>query len=232
MVSVFYRNFALTILLVNYVNDNVEMKEDDKAVDTEQLILRASYGEFTTKGFAGARTTAIAEQAGVTHAMLHYYFRTKERLYETVVRQKVNDIGNLVVKALGDDSLPLFERLEKGIGTHFDFLCANPELPRFVLSVLSDHPDFLMSMKDELHIKLSYVAGGLQSQIDEANSRGECSKADAMMLVLDIASLNIFPFIASPMLALVFNEAADNRDLFLARRKQENINTIINKLKP
>ena len=208
------------------------MKEDDKTVDTEQLILQAAYREFTTKGFAGARTTAIAEQAGVTHAMLHYYFRTKEKLYETVVRRKVIDIANLIVKALGDDSLPLFERLEKGIGTHFDFLCANPELPRFVLSVLSDRPDFLMDMKDDLHIKLRYVAGGLQSQLDEANSQGECRRVDAMMLVLDIASLNIFPFIASPMLELVFNETADNREAFLARRKQENINTIITKLKP
>ena len=208
------------------------MKEDAKTTDTEQLILQAAYREFTAKGFAGARTTAIAEQADVTHAMLHYYFRTKEKLYETVVRQKVSDIANLVVKAFGDDSLPLFERLEKGIATHFDFLCANPELPRFVLSVLSDRPDFLTGMKDELHIKLRYVAGGLQSQIDEANSRGECRQADAMMLVLDVASLNIFPFIASPMLALVFNETADNREAFLVRRKQENINTIINKLKP
>ena len=208
------------------------MKEDNQTTDTEQLILRAAYREFTTKGFAGARTTAIAAEAGVTHAMLHYYFRTKEKLYETVVRQKVSDIANLIVKALGDDSLPLFERLEKGIGTHFDFLCANPELPRFVLSVLSDRPDFLMSMKDDLQIKLRYVAGGLQAQIDAAYSRSECRKVDAMMLVLDIASLNIFPFIASPMLALVFNETADNREVFLARRKQENINTIINKLKP
>ena len=208
------------------------MKEDAKIADTEQLILQAAYREFTTKGFAGARTMAIAEQAGVTHAMLHYYFRSKEKLYETVVRQKVNDISNLIVKALGDDSLPMFERLEKGISTHFDFLCANPELPRFVLSVLTDRPDFLRSMKNDLHIKLRFVAGGLQSQIDEANSRGECRKADAMMLVLDIASLNIFPFIASPMLALVFNETADNREAFLAARKQENITTIINKLKP
>lgn len=208
------------------------MKEDNKTADTEQLILQAAYREFTEKGFAGARTTAIAEQAGVTHAMLHYYFRTKEKLYETVIRHKVTDIANLVVKAFGDDSLPLFERLEKGIATHFDFLCDNPELPRFVLSVLSDRPDFLASMKDELIIRFKYVADGLQSQIDDASSRGECRRADAMMLVLDIASLNIFPFLASPILSLVFNEASDNRDAFLARRKQENINTIINKLRP
>ena len=208
------------------------MEEDHKTADTEQLILQAAEREFTAKGFAGARTTAIAEQAGVTHAMLHYYFRTKEKLYERVFRQKVNDISNLIIKALGDDSQPLFERLENGVATHFDFLCANRALPRFVLSVLSDRPDFLEAMKCELQIRLKCVVGVLQSQIDATHARGECRHVAAEMLLLDIVSLNIFPFVASTMLTLVFDGPTNSREEFLECRKQENINTIITKLKP
>lgn len=54
------------------------MKEND----TEERILKAAETEFFTKGFDGARTTSIAERAGVTHAMLHYYFRSKALLFE------------------------------------------------------------------------------------------------------------------------------------------------------
>ncbi len=60
------------------------MKEND----TEERILKAAETEFFTKGFDGARTTSIAERAGVTHAMLHYYFRSKALLFERVVNQR------------------------------------------------------------------------------------------------------------------------------------------------
>ena len=208
------------------------MEENRKTSDTERLILEAAEREFAAKGFGGARTTSIAEQAGVTHAMLHYYFRTKEKLYETVILQKFSDISNLIEKALGDDSLPLFERLEKGISTHFDFLSANPDLPRYVLSVLAERPDFMTSLKEELQGKIGNVVKGLQAQIDATHARGECRQVDAKMLLLDIVSLNIFPFVASPMLNMVFGDAVGNRETFLERRKQENITTILNKLKP
>ena len=57
---------------------------------TDERILKAAENEFFTKGFAGARTTAIAENAGVTHAMLHYYFRTKEQLFNTVLKRNIS----------------------------------------------------------------------------------------------------------------------------------------------
>lgn len=57
------------------------MKSNDKQTK-EQEILKAAEQEFLTKGYDGARTTSIAQAAGVTHAMLHYYFRTKEQLFD------------------------------------------------------------------------------------------------------------------------------------------------------
>lgn len=59
------------------------------ARNKEQAILEAAEQEFLNKGFAGARTTSIAEAAGVTHAMLHYYFRTKEQLFERILDEKM-----------------------------------------------------------------------------------------------------------------------------------------------
>ena len=92
----------------------------------EQAILEAAEREFIAKGFAGARTTSIAEAAGVTHAMLHYYFRTKEQLFERILDEKMRLMGESVLAAFGQPGLPLAERLRDGIERHFDFIMANP----------------------------------------------------------------------------------------------------------
>ena len=83
----------------------------------EQAILEAAEREFIVKGFAGARTTSIAEAAGVTHAMLHYYFRTKEQLFERILDEKMRLMGESVLAAFGQPGLPLAERLRDGIPT-------------------------------------------------------------------------------------------------------------------
>ena len=72
----------------------------------EQAILEAAEREFIAKGFAGARTTSIAEAAGVTHAMLHYYFRTKEQLFERILDEKMRLMGESVLAAFGQPGLP------------------------------------------------------------------------------------------------------------------------------
>ena len=72
----------------------------------EQAILEAAEREFIVKGFAGARTTSIAEAAGVTHAMLHYYFRTKEQLFERILDEKMRLMGESVLAAFGQPGLP------------------------------------------------------------------------------------------------------------------------------
>ena len=60
-----------------------------EANSTEKAILQAAEKEFLTKGLASSKTTEIAKAAGVTHAMLHYYFRTKDNLFEQVFQEKV-----------------------------------------------------------------------------------------------------------------------------------------------
>lgn len=80
----------------------------------EQDILIAAEEEFLTKGYDGARTTSIAQKAGVTHAMLHYYFRTKEQLFNRVVEQKFGMVAMTVASVIADSSLPIVERIVHG----------------------------------------------------------------------------------------------------------------------
>lgn len=93
----------LTILL----NKNDNMKEETS--NTEQSILKAAEKEFLKKGFSGSKTTEIAKEAGVTHAMLHYYFRTKENLFNKVFEEKTRQLADTFLSRV-DESLPFLEK--------------------------------------------------------------------------------------------------------------------------
>ena len=93
------------------------------------------------KGFDGAKTASIARAAGVTHAMLHYYFRTKEQLFDRILTDKLSLMGRSVLASFGTPDLPVLERLKRGIGSHFDFLMENPDLPRFIVNEVFSRPE-------------------------------------------------------------------------------------------
>ena len=206
-------------------------KELTHSQDTETRILQAAEKEFLEKGYAGARTVSIAEAAGVTHAMLHYYYRTKDNLFEKIVSDKMHMLGNIILSAIGDEDLPLEERIRQGVERHFDFLLANRDIPRFVINELYAQPGHSEALKASVREMANNLLNNLQRQIDENAARGKCLKTDARMLLIDIVSLNVFPFVAAPIMSGAMGEFYENYDDFLAARKRENVETILRKLK-
>ena len=196
----------------------------------EQAILEAAEREFLTKGFDGARTTSIARAAGVTHSMLHYYFRTKEKIFERILDEKMRLMGESILTAFGRPGLPLPERLRQGIESHFDLIAANPDLPRFVVNEVFSRPERYEAMRERIRRILDSLLAGLQRDLDEAAARGEADSMDALMLLLDIISLNVFPFLAFPLLEPLLGDPAGDRDLFFARRKAEHVEMIRKRL--
>lgn len=199
---------------------------------TEERILEAAVQEFMAKGYAGARTTAIAEAAGVTHAMLHYYFRTKDKLFDRIIESKIGTLRDIMLASLGDPTIPLFDKIKSAIETHQDFIAANPELPRFMINEVLNRPDRMPKVIERLKHHTPLVVESLQRQIDEYADRGLCRHVDAGMLMLDIVSLNIFPFSATPMVNALLGGMMENPQAFVEARKKENLETIMRKLKP
>ena len=197
----------------------------------EQLILAAAEQEFLTKGYDGARTTSIAQAAGVTHAMLHYYFRTKEQLFERIVDDKFATMSHSMVAIMGDPSLPIVERIKGGIAAHFDFIAANPLLPRFVINEIVSRPERYEVLHERVGFVVNSVYNGLQAEADCAAERGEIEQVDIKMLFISIMSLNIFTFVAYPFMEPIMGELMANREQFLAARKAENIETILRRIK-
>lgn len=203
----------------------------EQTQNKEQAILEAAEREFLAKGFDGARTISIARAAGVTHAMLHYYFRTKENIFERILDEKMRLMGELVMTTFGRPGLPLLERLRDGIARHFDFIVVNPDLPRFVVNEVFARPERHEVMRQRLRKIMDDLLSGMQSQLDESAARGETEPMDARMLMLDIISLNVFIFIAYPIIEPILGDLTADRERFFELRKQENIETIMRRLK-
>lgn len=210
------------------------MKEQDKP-NTEQLILEAAEEEFFTKGFAGARTTAIAEKAGVTHAMLHYYFRKKEQLFERIVSKNITLLAQTMLAAMGNPNMPIAERLRSGITSHFDLIAANPQLPRFFLNEVLSRPEHYSLFNAKIKEISEMLFANLQRDADEAAERGEIEHVDVRMLFISIVSLNVFPFITYSFFEALSSELLGglmtDKEKYLADRKAENIETIMRRIK-
>src|SRR5206468_8402432 len=107
--------------------------------DAEQRILDAAHRVFLLRGSAGARTQEIADEAAVNKALLHYYFRTKERLAAAVFRRAATKLLPPVIAALAsaDD---LETKITRVIGIELDVLLEHPSLPGYIISELTHQP--------------------------------------------------------------------------------------------
>ena len=196
----------------------------------EQQILKVAEREFLEKGYDGARTTSIAKAAGVTHAMLHYYFRTKEQLFERIIDKKMEEIVPLMTHLFGNSDLPLVRRIEEAVSIHFDFVMANPDLPKFLINEVLPNRERCEVFRSKIE-GFFHIITDLQGEVDEAATRGEIKPFNVILLFQSILSLNILP---SVMANMVENLVGDNKQVletFLAQRKAENIKLIMQRIK-
>ncbi len=199
--------------------------------NTETAILEAAEEEFLKKGYEGARTVSIAQAAGVTHAMLHYYYRTKGQLFKKILDEKISLLSHSFIKAFGESGLPLTERLKKGIECHFDFIAANPDLPRFIVNEVFSDPEKQEMVKDSFRKAAHTLFLEVQQEIDKSAQKGEMEWIDVRTLLLDVISLNAFPFISFPLISSILGNWAENKEQFLEMRKHETVEMVMRRIK-
>lgn len=196
-----------------------------KDTNTEEAILKAAEIEFLEKGFDGAKTVAIAERAGVTHAMLHYYYRSKRNLYDRVLKDKWEMVMQLFLIPFNRTDVDVIQQIKLGIEAHFDFIKANPLLPRFVINeVLLKKDSTVLSYMRKM---VSHLYTQLQDKINEAVANGVMKPITVFDLMLDIVSLNLFVFVAKPLIEDITTKTYGSEDVMLEARKRENINVIM-----
>lgn len=198
-----------------------------KKDNTEEKILNAATNVFVSKGMEGARMQEIADEAGINKALLHYYFRTKERLFEAIFSNVIDMAFPELTQILKSDT-PFVTKMEQVIDAYIALLRKHPFIPVFVLKELNRDPSGLF----KLAIKYGLNPQIIISQLQDAMDRGEIIRMDPRHLVMNIISMCVFPFAARPILNfLIFKDDAKALDAFFAERadviKQFVINAIV-----
>lgn len=165
---------------------------------TEEKILEAATRVFRAKGCEGARMQEIADEAGINKALLHYYFRSKELLFERVFRDTTGQFfSQLNAVLLSDHSLN--EKIRLLCRLYIDISMENPFIPLFIISELNRQPDaFIRSMFRNAGVKPDYTL--FRKQIDAEVKAGKIYPIHPMHVIQNILSMCIFPVITFPML--------------------------------
>jgi len=200
-------------------------------INNEQLILEAAEAEFLETGFNNTKTTAIAKRAGVTHAMLHYYFRTKENLFQKVFQNKVRLIGDSFYQNM-NENLSFEETIRKFIEFHFDFIRQNPKLFNFIYNeviVNKENRNFLLN---QIHPKVSDVHQHIDMLLTEEVSKGKIRPVKTYDLLINIAAMNAVTFMVLPVVeGLIPGQNADFLENLINERKESNVQFVLNALK-
>jgi AcrR family transcriptional regulator len=192
--------------------------------DTEAKILDAARAVFLRRGTEGARMQEIAEEAGVNQALLHYYFRSKERLSAAVFQQVARQLFPRLFQTLGSD-LTLDEKFDVMVNTYIDILSQNRFIPAYVLSELHHHPEraeqiLASGMGADPGKTLAPVIAKLKSQIDEGVKAGTMRPITPEELIVNMLSLCVFPFAARPLFAVALGFDDTRFAAFLKQRRK------------
>ncbi|MEX0907271.1 MAG: helix-turn-helix domain-containing protein [Gemmatimonadota bacterium] len=193
--------------------------------DTEQRIIEAAHAVFIRRGTAGARTQDIAEEAGVNKALIHYYFRSKERLAEVVFQRAGLRLLPPLFAILGSDA-ELEEKVERAIEHYLTGLLEAPYLPGYLLSEMNHHPERLPRLVEGVTGApaagfANRVLAGLAAQIHERVESGAMRPITAEQFVMNLVSLCLFPFAARPLFTLAFDWSGDDFHACIAERRRD-----------
>jgi len=171
--------------------------------ETELQILEAAKKVFIRKGFDGARMQEIADEAEINKSMLHYYFRSKEFLFERIMRDSLEVIIPILMKSIGGQG-SVIEKADALIDTYIDNIIQNPHIPMFVIYELSQNRiGFLEKMRDTM--KMIGQPKAFMNQVIQEQEEGILKIMPPEHVLMNIFSLIIFPFIAKPMLMGIFD---------------------------
>ena len=193
-------------------------------INTEQRILEAAKQVFMQKGMKVATTQEIADIAGVNKALLHYYFRNKEKLHLAVFQDIMktympNLVGIMIARQ------PLAQRIRNFVSAYIDVLSANSYLAQFLVHEIQQNTERFV--QQFTHLAPQRIIRVVDHSLYKENIR----HITAVDLMVNIVSLSIFPFIIQPMLNhIIFKDDETMSDKFFLQRKQTVSDFIINSL--
>ena len=204
---------------------NTMIKTKEKSA--EEKILTAARHVFENKGMSGARMQEIADEAKINKSLLHYYYRSKQKLFEAVFKTAFNKLAPQINIILNSDQ-NICEKIRNFSKNYTSFMIKHPYLPNFILQELNRNPEFA---KELISTKTFPSMKNFQNQIRKAVADKKIRKIEAEQLFINILSLNIFPFVAAPLIKGFINANDKQYKTVLETRKTEIADFIIQSIK-
>ncbi len=197
-----------------------------KVGTTEEKILEAAKNVFIRKGMYGARMQEIADEAGINKAMLHYYFRSKDKLFDAIFQEAFHEFAPKAFSILQGD-LPIEEKISRFVSNYIDVVSANPFLPIFIINEINQNPDRLNHITNILGMVKEELYKDMKVKVED----GEFREIDPVQLLINIMAMSIFPFLVRPIIQGAFEYSDEKYREFLEERKKLIPEIIISYLK-
>jgi AcrR family transcriptional regulator len=204
--------FYFALSFFNYTMDSLS-----KDTSTEEKIKSAARKIFTKNGFAATRTRDIAGEAGINLALLNYYFRSKEKLFNIVMLENFGQFVSGLKAVVNDKKTQLGEKIDAIVELYINQLSENPDLPLFILNEVRSNPKTLKTggLTKEMLLKSQFML-----QLTEELKQNKKTDLNPLHLVINIFSMTIFPFVAAPLILKVANLSNQDFRLMMEERKK------------
>ena len=204
--------------------------KNDKS--TEELILQAAERLFLEKGFAATSTTQIAREVGCNQALVHYYYRTKDNLFNVVFETKFKEFFNHIFEVKDLEKLPFQEKLKHVIESHFEMVRANPKLPMLIATELAKRPEQIRILREKLRAIPEKLLARMEAELQAEIDAGRIKPTTMMDLILNMVSLNVALFIMMPIATEIMELNENQKQFVIEHRKQQNVDLILSSLRP
>jgi AcrR family transcriptional regulator len=186
-------------------------------LSTEEKIMQAAQKLFTQNGFAATRTRDIAKEAGINLALLNYYFRSKEKLFDIVMIDNFRQFIKGISIHLLDNANTIEEKIQRIVTAYIDFLNNHPDLPIFIINEIRGNTSRITQQINE---EVAPLRAHMFRQLREAGRQGKITPIDPFHFIANLIGLTVFPFIGRPILQRVTGVSDQQFRAFMEERKQ------------
>jgi AcrR family transcriptional regulator len=191
--------------------------EQTPDLNTEQRIKAAAKIVFHKKGFAAARTRDIAEEAGINTALLNYYFRSKEKLFQLIMFETLSGFMQNMGVVFNDEGTGFEKKVELLVGNYIDLFLMEPEIPLFVMSEIRSHGAEIL---ERMPAADSIMQSVFIKQFKAFAEKGKIMETNPLHFMMNLMGMIVFPFIGSPILKKVGRLKAQQFDKLMQERKK------------
>lgn len=194
-----------------------QKKQPNIDLSTENKIKEAARKLFTAKGYSAVTTRDIAEEANINVALLNYYFRSKEKLFQLIMEESIQQFMMGIAHLFGQNETDLHVKITRLTEGYIDMLLQFPDLPTFILAEMSRNP---MQFTEKMHGRIEPTRQEFIQQIEEKMKKGEFQKMHIVHFFANLMGLIVFPFAAAPMLKRISGLSQEEYLSLMAERKK------------